>query len=911
MNPTDVQTRRWAVSTRRRGEVLCAGVGVEGLELVVVSAPDAYTEDEYAAWLTDLIGVATETAGCDHDPRPIPPLLHHVLTGLLFSHAELWELAGVRRPCSVAFSASEAEVAFGWVGEAAVELWIDDAPVEGGWVRVRDEQGREARAISISAMRRVRVHLDWSASTEDPEAAGATIEGDWAQAIPLGATEIEPLPAAEVAGPQPDAPGARVGEGRSEPTVTAAEPAPFYETLDVEAEVAEAGEDFAVPAPPPARRGWFRGLLSGLASWWGRRRGRAAASAVGMPTGAPQLQLPSPDSPVSVMGEEIDPHLRRLEWPASETSRDAAPALRAAPPGMQPAGIGAPADELRAAPQAGPSLEAEDSTLLETLSMLESASRHDAARAGRAAVEDAPAGAAPAPVEDVSAGAGAAPGTETGESPAPEMSAARRLFAFLAARDAASPARPSLAPPAVQEPPPPGRTMVVAPVPVQDRPPQAAAEDSTMEGIEATAAESVPDRAREPAGEWRGPAPTRRRLRPAWPSAAQLEPSPPLWSRPWAWAVLLAALFAGGWLVGTLQGPGRQERASPQGLARALRGLGWGGARFDVMVNSRPEGAWIAVDGKDLARRTPASVDLKPGTHEIALSFSDLGRAAYTLRGARGDQLTLDAPLWGSLVVSAADPRLPISVNVDGRALGFAPLALDSVMPGAHEVRFSGPGLVPWGQTVEVRVQQRAEVIARPMSSPATGLLQVRATLADESGTEAINGAEVWIDGEPRGRTPLVLELPRGPHSARIAYGGESAAVQVIDLPGGNQRFANFELGLGADPRRLEPLAQPDHVLYDRPELASASLDGATASEVREMWLHVHTPDGPWRRYPMDLLRSAGGVVGVTVFPVTLFDDQGRTQYYMSAQTQTGDEYFTEIATAQLHAPARSPIPSR
>jgi hypothetical protein len=77
---------------------------------------------------------------------------------------------------------------------------------------------------------------------------------------------------------------------------------------------------------------------------------------------------------------------------------------------------------------------------------------------------------------------------------------------------------------------------------------------------------------------------------------------------------------------------------------------------------------------------------------------------------------------------------------------------------------------------------------------------------------------------------------------------------------------------------------------------------------VREMWLNVRDPDGPWRRYQMVMLKAPAGVVGVAVFPTALFDAQGRTRYYMSASTQTGDEYFTEVLGAQA-APGSRPSP--
>jgi hypothetical protein len=395
-------------------------------------------------------------------------------------------------------------------------------------------------------------------------------------------------------------------------------------------------------------------------------------------------------------------------------------------------------------------------------------------------------------------------------------------------------------------------------------------------------------------------------MRPQWPSAEELKPPAPLWKRPWVWGVVTAALFAGGWIIGHMNDERRAGAA--RDVRNVLRSVGLGGAHFEVMVNSRPPGAWISVNGEDLARRTPASIELEPGEHDVTLSFSELGAATFKVRGADGDRLTLDPPLWGSIHVFSSDEAVPVAVAVDGIARGFAPLRVDSLQPGAHEIRFSGPGLPSWGQTVQVRVNESADLIARPMTSPATGVIEVRAAMATETGSVDVEGAKVWLDSEPAGQTPLTLELPRGPHSIRVEHMGESAPVQLIDLPGGNQRFATFQLRPGAGFPTVSPLGPPAVVPLDRPTVVSMALDGVASTEVREIWLHVQTPDGPWRRYQMAWLKSQGGVVGVAVFPTTLFGSDGRVHYYASASTLGGDEYFSEVRIAA--SPGAKPAPS-
>jgi hypothetical protein len=245
-----------------------------------------------------------------------------------------------------------------------------------------------------------------------------------------------------------------------------------------------------------------------------------------------------------------------------------------------------------------------------------------------------------------------------------------------------------------------------------------------------------------------------------------------------------------------------------------------------------------------------------------------------------------------------AGPGELIAVTVDGEASGIAPIDIDSLAPGPHDVRFSGPGMDSWGQTVEIKVHETRQILARAVQSPATGVLVVRAISQDEAGSQAVNGVPVYIDGVMRGPTPLQLELPRGPHSIRASYRGETAPIQVIDLPGGNQRFADITFGSSFDAPRLSVTA-PARIPNAVPALISVTVEGAVTSDVREMWLHVRTPEGSWRRYAMNLMRQAGSVVGAVVFPVAMFDAKGNAPYYASALTGQGDEYFTEIKTAQ------------
>ena len=273
-----------------------------------------------------------------------------------------------------------------------------------------------------------------------------------------------------------------------------------------------------------------------------------------------------------------------------------------------------------------------------------------------------------------------------------------------------------------------------------------------------------------------------------------------------------------------LEAPGGPPRAV---VGLAARSVGLGGPIFTVRVTSDPAGAFIALDGKPTGIRSPADVELKPGPHRIQISIPEFGSTEFTVEGARGEHVALDAPLAGALSIRVPDLSPPVAVSVDGTPLGYAPLQIPDLSPGAHDVEFSSAGQPSWSQTVRIPVRGTAEVLARPFDLPGTGVLEVRANCSGEEGTQELKGAVVIVDGDKRGTTPLSLELQRGPHSVRAIYRGEESIVQVIDLPGGNQRFATFSFGAGVEVPRVRLDLPPGAIPRDRPTTVSAALQAS------------------------------------------------------------------------------------
>ncbi len=859
MEQVVIPMARWTVLVRSDGDALAVRAGGQGLELGFLGSPPGFAPADVATWLSELISVAGTTGSESPalpDPAtsiPIPRTLHQALSGLLFYESELW--GGVREgaPCTIACVAAGPSVAFGWTGPGRVEVLLDGRVVEPEWILVRDLEGRHARALVVDARLALEARVHWPVSAAGAEPGAGEIEARW-PGHPTGSSE------------NPGEAGSSAATGSLDRAAEAVDAVP-----------ATPSEGELVPTPARQRGAWhFRSWMDGLTSP-GRRGGAQPESIAHDVPGVPDL-IPEPRAEVAEV-PSIAAALPEAQLTDAPATGDALPEAQLAD--APATGEALPEAQLADAPATGETLpEAQLTDAPATGDALPEAQLADAPATG-AAVLDAPDGS-----EIAAAGRGPSVdpfdlGPMAAFDPEPEATG----LVHPTGSERLDP--PAVAVPAGTEPAPAGEPVVAA---------GPAAEGSTARLESAPDPrphdESIATAGADPLPGLR-PRPVVRR--PAWPDAEESTRSDgrPFWQGRWFVVAVVVALFAGGWFVGQVD-----FSRAVRSAGSALKAIGFGPARYEVTVASRPSGAWIAVDGIDQARRTPATLELKPGTHEVVLSFSGVGGSKHTVNGRRGQRVTVDAELWGSLKVTVPGSSVPISVAVDGMQRGYAPLDVEQLQPGIHRLQFSGPGVAPWEQTVEVHVNRTVELAAQPIASPATGVLEVRATLADETGSEPLTGAQVWIDGQLSGVTPLKLELPRGPHSIRVRYREEDAPVQVIDLPGGNLRYASIQLGMSLDAPRLVA-ALPERIPVDRPTVLSASLDGARVGEVREMWLHVRTPEGAWRRYPMTIMPAPAGLVGVAVFPTVQFDARGRAAWYVSASTPMGDDYFTELRPAQ------------
>jgi hypothetical protein len=194
-----------------------------------------------------------------------------------------------------------------------------------------------------------------------------------------------------------------------------------------------------------------------------------------------------------------------------------------------------------------------------------------------------------------------------------------------------------------------------------------------------------------------------------------------------------------------------------------------------LQVRTYPPGARVTVDGAPRGTTPVTITDLPPGDHEVLLE-SDLGSVRQ--------HVNIEAATTASLVVPMTTPAnaplsagwvsvsAPVEVQLfeDGRLLGTSQSDRIMVAAGRHEITMVNDTLgYSATQTVQV-APGRVAPIAIELPKRTIAL-------------NAIPWAEVWIDGERVGDTPIGnLPLAIGPHEVIFRnpeLGEERHAVSV------------------------------------------------------------------------------------------------------------------------------------
>ncbi|MEQ8231528.1 MAG: PEGA domain-containing protein [Gammaproteobacteria bacterium] len=196
--------------------------------------------------------------------------------------------------------------------------------------------------------------------------------------------------------------------------------------------------------------------------------------------------------------------------------------------------------------------------------------------------------------------------------------------------------------------------------------------------------------------------------------------------------------------------------------------------------------AELLLDGRSLGTVPGLIGDVPAGQHDIEVRAPRYQSFHVTLEiEGKGIEQNLAAtlePAWADLTIASLPAGA--SVRVDGELHGQTPATLE-LLAGRRVIELVQPGYKTWRQTLAVIPGQPIR-LGEVVLAPADGEL----ALASEP-----PGANVTVDGEFRGRTPLTLALaPGADHRVRLLKEGYTAHEADVALASGARETRSITL---------------------------------------------------------------------------------------------------------------------
>ena len=206
--------------------------------------------------------------------------------------------------------------------------------------------------------------------------------------------------------------------------------------------------------------------------------------------------------------------------------------------------------------------------------------------------------------------------------------------------------------------------------------------------------------------------------------------------------------------------------------------------KLDIV--SRPSGASVVIDGEFRGHTPLGELKVAAGEHRLTLQAprysSYLAQIAVKGRGELQQFEISLQPAWANISIDSTPPGA--TVLVDGEAMGVTPALLE-VFQGERQLALQLPRYRIWQQSLEV-------IAGEHQTLPPITLQAAASTLSLNSEPSQAN---VTVDGEYRGQTPLALELsPGSPHRIAVFKPGYRRVIRELSLQPEQRRELQISL---------------------------------------------------------------------------------------------------------------------
>lgn len=218
-----------------------------------------------------------------------------------------------------------------------------------------------------------------------------------------------------------------------------------------------------------------------------------------------------------------------------------------------------------------------------------------------------------------------------------------------------------------------------------------------------------------------------------------------------------------------------------------------------ISIDSVPAGASVSVDGESVGKTPLLDLPLPEGEHQLLLEEArhlPLQQSLQVTGRNVRQQLQLElAPAWAGVTVDSLPTGA--SILLDGEPVGKTPATVE-ILQGEHPLMLQLPAFADWQQTLHIRAGEDQD-LGRVDMQPAAGELQL---------SSVPSGANVTLDGEFQGQTPMTLEVSPGrEHRLAVFKPGYQRYNGTVELPaaGSDKRTVKLQAQLGEVRFRISP----------------------------------------------------------------------------------------------------------
>jgi hypothetical protein len=224
----------------------------------------------------------------------------------------------------------------------------------------------------------------------------------------------------------------------------------------------------------------------------------------------------------------------------------------------------------------------------------------------------------------------------------------------------------------------------------------------------------------------------------------------------------------------------------------------------------------VFVDGDPRGPANSEIRDVRPGMHIVEVRAQGYASQRSEVQVGAGELRVVEIDLKpearqgvAGLRVISAEPE--VEVFIDGASVGRAPIERNDLPPGRHYVVAHKAGFSEFKAEVELEAGKGRELA---IDLRASGSLRV---------ITAVAGADVYLDGNPVGRTPLTLDnVPVGDHLVELKMRDFVDARETVRVEGGAQRIVQADL----QPIQRGPTAADiDRTIREQSSLGATTID--------------------------------------------------------------------------------------